>query len=380
MAVFALGSALLAAPAMAQDARDLDGADGDIRVFTGSVADEPARYLLTLPAGNALVVSAVAAPDSPLDPYLRVTDVRTGEVLAEDDDNAREYGARVYLFSDGQRRVEIQVSAEGAVDAERERGDFELAVQPTDWRPAPVRRVDFGSSVTGDLHSGERHVFRIEAKAGQLLTAVLRPAQDSALDPYLELRRGSATAGNALAEDDDGAGSLGARLRYVVREAGTYTLVASTVGGTAGTYRLEIGDGTGRAAAVPEQVISLDQPVSGELRSSDPDGGDMQRIVYRFSDEATAALRDNPGPLVIRMRRQGDENALDPLVELSFETPLGLAAVASDDDGGGDLDSELVVDLSPLASQPDQIDRLRIVARSIADAAEGAFTLEVTRE
>lgn len=372
MAVLVPGLALAIAPASAQDARDLDGARSDIPTFTGSVEEEPGRFRLTMAAGTALVVDARPGPTSLLDPYVRVIDAKSGEVLGEDDDGAGNYGARTFVFTQAERQVEIVVNAEGAAEAERSRGDFELSVRPTDWRPMPPRNVEFGSETKGTLQTGERHVFHIEVQDGQQLTATLRADESSPLDAFLELRRGTATAGEPLVEDDDGAGSLNARIRHVARGAGTYTLVARSLGTTQGAYTLEIGDGAQAPGGGPEQEIGLDESVLSELESFD---GEPGRIVYRLSDNAKAALRSDPGTAVVRMNKT-EEGEFDPLLELAFETPLGLAVIASDDDGGGELNAELTVDFAPLAADPTQLDRLRIIARSVASTG-GQFRLEI---
>src|SRR5690606_10979409 len=150
------------------------------------------------------------------------------------DDGGGDLGARAFVFTESERRIEIEVSAQGAVEEERRNGAFELALRPTDWRPTPPRQIDFGDRVTGTLQSGEQQVFHIRAAQGQVLTAALRTDGGGTLDPYLELRRGASAGGAMLAEDDDGSGSLDARLRYAARDSGVYTLIVRDYGSGAG--------------------------------------------------------------------------------------------------------------------------------------------------
>ena len=82
-ALLASAAMLIAAPAMAQ-VRDLDRESSDVRVFQGSVDNAPAVFTVTVPARSVMVIDVLASGD--LDPVLRVTDARTGELIGEDDD------------------------------------------------------------------------------------------------------------------------------------------------------------------------------------------------------------------------------------------------------------------------------------------------------
>lgn len=367
------------APLAAQAPRDLDAQSSDIRIFTGEVAEGPERFALTLPAGTALMIEAVATADSALDAYLRVTDAATGEVLAEDDDGAGALGARAFVLAEAERRIEIEVSAEGAVDSEREQGAFELSLRPTDWRPTPPRPIAFGERMTGRLVAGEDNLFQLDAAAGQMLVVTMRAGDGASLDPVLELRQGDGKGGDLLAEDDDGAGNLNARLTHMIRRAGAYTIVARGYGGSAGDYVLELGDGS--APVVPPPVeLTLGTPESGQLGSGvGPGGDDVRQVAYRLGDSAKAALRADPGAVTIRLRSLTEDGGLDPVLDVGFDTPLGLAVVASDDDGGENLDAELTLDLAPLAGQPAWLDSLRFVGRSYGEA-DGIFTIEIVAD
>ncbi len=376
--------AAVAVPALAQDARDLDGQSGDVRVFTGEVKRAPVLYRETIPANTALEIVAAATSSSQLDPYLRVRDAASGELLKEDDDSAGNLGARTYIFAEREMRVEIEVSAAEAGDDNRKTGQFELSVRPSDWRPVAPRTITFGSTSEGRMVGGETHVFHIEGKAGQILVATLRAPDGSSLDPMLELRRGRATTGETLAEDDDGGGGangLDSRIRRALSADGTYTLVARGLGTTSGNYVLTIGSGDQRAAVAAVRELSLGVRSSGQFGADDvinEDGDEQQReVIYRLSNEAKRTLRSNPGTLIIRMNKSG-ESDIDPMLDLAVETPLGRSIVASDDDSGGNLNAELSVDLSALRSEPDWLDRVRIVARTLNDV-DGAFTIEAVR-
>ncbi|MFC4256613.1 hypothetical protein GRI97_09205 [Altererythrobacter xixiisoli] len=377
---------VISVSAGAQNVRDLDGQDGDVRVYQGEVKNAPTKYQVTVPANSALEIVAAATTQSQLDPYLKVRNVADGETLSEDDDSAGNLGARVYVFAENEMRVEIEVSAAEAADDNRKVGKFELSVRPTDWRPTPPRTITFGSRSEGRLINGESHVFHIQGQKDQRLVATLRAADGSALDSMLELRRGNATSGETLAEDDDSAGGtngLDARIRRVLPANGTYTLVARGLGTTSGAYTLEIGDGAQRAAVPAVRELSLGVRATGQFGAdeaiSDDDGDEQDReIIYRLSADAKRTLRSNPGTLIIRMNTASSDSEIDPMLDLALETPLGRSIVASDDDSGGNLNAELSVDLSALRSEPDWLDRVRIVARTL-NAVDGDFTIEAVR-
>ena len=79
---------------------------------------------------------------------------------------------------------------------------------------------------------------------------------------------------------------------------------------------------------------------------------------------------------MIELRHIGDgEDALDPVLELGFETPLGFSSVLNDDDGGGDTDARLVFDASTLG--PVWLDSLRIKASAFNETS-GDYELRVS--
>ncbi len=378
-AVSALALAFAHVPAAAQDTRDLDNASSDVRVFQGQITTGAETYGVTVPAGSALAIVAAPAVDSLLDPFLRVRDAATGEVLAEDDDGGGSLAARAFVFAETERRITMEVSGEGAISDERKTGGFELSLRPTDWRPTPPREVSFSEVVNGRLQPGEKHVFYIQARAGQTLSAVLRSGESSALDPYLELRRGRSENGAIVVEDDDSGGSLNARVTHQVRTAGTYTIVARGLGSSAGDYALQLGDGSETAGRPAVQEISLGKRMTGTIGTGvGPSGEDRSEVAYRLSADAKRALRGYEGSIVIRFRNANEDSGLDPVIDFGIDTPLGTAVLDSDDDSGGALNSELTVDLSPLAAEPDWLDRLRFVGRSL-NSAEGEYAIEIEK-
>ena len=375
------GAAVLCAPAVAQ-VRDLDDERSDVRVFQGQVDSAPARFSLTVPADTALQIDAVAIDE--LDPVLRVLDAETGELIVEDDDGGGDLNSRALVPpQDSPRRVTIEVDSFDAEWAEGEGygGRFELRVSSTDYVDVGTRAVGYGASETGVL-AGQEHLFTIEGEAGQLVEIAM-VALDDEVDPYLELRDAS---GETVALDDDGGDNLNALLRHVFSDNGTYTIAASSYGGHGGEYRLRVRQRRAASAQLPLQVIGFEDEASGELASGWNEAGDAtmmpRQIDYQLSEEAIAAIRGGSGEVSIRMNASGERDPdfggnIDPYLELGFDTPLGFAVVDSDDDGGGDLDAMLPVDLGLLAGEPALLDALRIRVQGYGESS-GTYTLVIT--
>lgn len=359
-----IGIAQAPAGVRAQD-RNLDSEISTGKVFRGEVdAGGPAaRFLLGLQGGQALEVTA--APVGGSDPYLKVYDAASGELLGENDDSGGSLAASVRVFSDTARRLRIEVSNAAGEDAMR----FELLVRPSDYRPRPAQDITLGQTLSGELDSGGEQLFRFRAERGQLWEFTLAQGPGSELDPALQVFAGERGGGDALASDDDGGGGLNARLRFLAPASGAYVVRGYGVGSTAGTYVMS----AGRAqAAAPADARALDL---GRAAAGKIDGATRERF-YRLSAAARSALAASPGVLVIDLHRTGEgEEALDPVLDVGFDTPLGFASLVGDDDGGEDSDARVVLDVAELT--PVWLEALRIKASGFLDTA-GDYTLTVT--
>jgi hypothetical protein len=359
---------LAALPAAAQD-RDLDRAPADGRVFSGTTGTDgaPARYTFTLAAGEAIELSAEPVQGS--DPALRVLDAASGELIAENDDADGTLGARVRLYSETTRRVRVEVR-NAALEGSAAATPFSLILAPSDYRPKALQPLALGAAPTGTLAQNDEQLFRFDAVLGQTWVFTLSAADGSSLDPALELFAGDTSQGEAIASDDDGGGGLNARLRFTAPQSGRYVLRAYSVGVTEGAYRLVAEEGVPVPPARLE-TIDLDRPVTARI------DGEVRERLYRLSDAAKAALAASAGPLEATMRFVGAaEGALDPIVALGFDTPLGFAAVATDDDGGGGTNAALTLDAGALT--PTWLDALRIKASGFLETA-GEYELVLSR-
>ena len=384
-------AALVPNMAAAQEVRDLDNEASNVRSFTGTVGADPALFEANIQQGTALRIDAVTTSD--LDPMLTVTDAATGEILGEDDDSGGELNARVTIRGMDGRRVRISVHAFNydalaeAETAERSGeevalggGTFDLRLTTLPYVQQSARSIGWGKAVGGTLLAEETNEFTFTGEAGQVLDVVLLAGEESGLDPFLELKDDT---GEVIASNDDSGGGLNARLRHVLQDNRTYTIVAKAYSDSSGEYTLRVAERREAVVQAPLQIIGIGGTAEGRLGEGLENGGvDPEFIEYQLDDAAIAAIAGGGGQVTIHMDKGTDEdpafgNALDPFVQLGFDTPLGFAAVGSDDDSGGELGAMLPIDLSSLASDPTLLGRLRIRAQAFSGSS-GNYVLRVT--
>ena len=316
-----------------------------------------------------------------MDPFLTITDAASGEVLAEDDDGGDGLNARAVIPVQGSaRRITIAVSQFTSDMIEMEDtggGTFDLRL--TSFVPQPAQPIGWGQSIAGTLDVGTTREFRFTGEQGMVLEAGLLADEESGFDPYLQLLGAD---GAELLSDDDGGEGLNARLRYLMPDAGPFTIVASGYGEGGGAFTLRMAERREPIAQLPQQVIGLADTATGRLGLGYANGGlDPVSIDYQLSDAAIAAIRQGTHEVTIRMSAAQDTDnlggGLDSYLELGFETPLGFAVVDSDDDGGGDLNAMIPVDLAGVASDEAFLRNLRIRAQAFAGSM-GDYTLVIT--
>ena len=195
-----------------------------------------------------------------------------------------------------------------------------------------------GASVDGALADGDGRApgdgyvyddYRVQARAGQRLEAVLRSAD---FDAYLEIRAEGVEP--VLAEDDDGLGDgTDSRLRFTAQADGVYVLRARTLSGfQGGDYSLTLAERP-RAPRAPRPAgIRLGQTLNGELTDRDPeqeDGGRYDAFAFR----AAQGQR-----FVVTL----DADDFDPVVRVGRMRGPDFEELAQNDDGDDGLNSRLV--------------------------------------
>jgi len=366
--LFATAVVALAIPLTAVSAqdRDLDRETPQGKVFRAEMREdgEPARFRLTLQGGQGLELTAAQVGGS--DPYLRVFDADSDELLAENDDSAGSLSASTRLFFDETKRLRIEVTnAVGETGGRR----FDLIVLPSDYRPTPPRDLAIGQTLSGELADSDGQLFHVRAERGQVLVIAMNQAGGSNVDPGLEIFSGNTATGESLASDDDGGGDLNARLRFTVPQTGRYTVRAYGVGGSTGAYSISI-NGL-QAADVAPREVQLGSTIRGVLDN------DVRERLYKLDRQTRTSLANGSGALVIDMRAGDGDEGIDPVLDVGFETPVGFSSMARDDDGGGGTNARIVFDISELNA--DWMNRLLIKASAYGEN-NGEYTLTVTRE
>ncbi|WP_137679584.1 hypothetical protein [Aurantiacibacter suaedae] len=396
-----LASAGMAIPATAQDVRNLDQEQSDARVFSGAFDGKPVLFEVSLAAGEAMRVDVIAT--SEMDPVLRIYNAATGDLIVENDDGGDSLNSRAVVTAteDMDLRIEVSAfSAEAAAEevAEAAMGDevveagdggfvapqtFDLKLTALDYDAQGVRAVSWNAEEKGQIFGGEEHLFTFAGEEGLLLEVAMVADTDigNELDPYLALRDAS---GQTVAENDDGGSDLNALLRYVMMSDEAYTIVASGLGDSVGGYTLRVGPRREPVVQAPLQVLSIDDTATGRVGAGYENGDlDPASIMYQLSDSALAAIRNGgSGEITVRMTKAVSDdpdfaNGLDPYLELGFDTPLGFAVVQTDDDGAGDLNAMIPVDLSTLAENTELLDVLRIRVSGFGESS-GDYVLTVT--
>jgi hypothetical protein len=227
---------------------------------------------------------------------------------------------------------------------------------------------------------GSTQLYTISGTAGQLLeVAMVARGEDSGLDSYLKLYQGNGTDGELLMENDDGGNSLNSLIRFTLPADGIYTIAASPYGDSSGAYTLRVAPS--RVAGGHDGVeLGFGDPLGGFAYSNGAVVETKAPTLYHLSPAAIAAIRAGQGEVTFNLTQPLSEDpdfpgGIDPVLELGFETPLGFAAMLRDDDGGGELNSRIAVDLAPLASEGDWLERLRLQATSISESGEFSLAM-----
>lgn len=158
------------------------------------------------------------------------------------------------------------------------------------------------------------------------------------------------------AANDDGGEGTDSRLLVTLGTGGTYELRASAFGeDEGGAYELELA-----TPAAPQQAerIRVGETVEGELTERDYEGGNG------FEDHYV--LSGAPGGPVTLFVESTD---FDTYVAVGTWSDGAFQELDSDDDGGEDTNSQLVVQMDGAPGE------LRVVVRAFSGDATGAYTL-----
>ena len=361
LAVAPLSAQLSDAPAL-PIGRTLDGA----LARTDPTLNERGRFrIFRLDARVGQRYSIVMRADD-FDSYLSVARQVNGltDYVASDDDGAGNSNARLKWTpkATGTYYVVAQSLKEDGV------GNFTVRM---DTLPpviiTPPKMVTLGTVMSGELADTDPSVddkgsyydlYRITARKGQKLIIEMKSNE---LDSYVGIGHMDGDSLTIDETDDDGGGEKNARLRYTVKEDGTYIIRAQALdANSTGAYTLKVSERIARPSAIVN--VTLNTPMTGELTESDDEADDgsyfdLYRLTARAGESVTITMRSS---------------AVDSYVVLGQMVDGQWSQIAFDDDSGGGKNARLQHSF-------DTAGEYLIRANTVGANATGSYTLRVDR-
>jgi len=195
-------------------------------------------FMIEMVEGRPYRIYVDSAPENGLvDPYLRLYDSQGVELTADDDGGTGLNSYLSYASPTGGSYF-AAVSSFGSAGT----GAYALRITDTDvpgniytdetLDPADDSRLS-RIEMPGDLDT-----YRVTLEAGVRYVIDVRGEGDNALaDAFLTIL---SAEGTSVITDDDSGGGLDARLRFTPQTAGEYFIQASGLGGSTGTYQVQI--------------------------------------------------------------------------------------------------------------------------------------------
>ncbi len=232
----------------------------------------------------------------------------------------------------------------------------------------PPVAVTLGESYSGELTDTDPAVddkgayynlFRITARKGQRLIIEMKGAGD--LDAFVGIGTMMGDSLHIDETDDDGGGEKNARLRYTVKEDGTYIIRAQALEANAtGSYTLKVTERTARPSTILNIVANT--LTTGELTENDDEADDGSLFdLYRITARAGESV-------IITMR----SSAVDSYVVLGQMVDGQWNQIAYDDDGAGGNNARLTHTF-------DVAGEYLIRANTVGAGKTGSYTIRVDR-
>lgn len=238
------------------------------------------------------------------------------------------------------------------------------------YQPAAAQRGGFpelrpGQSVQESLDESAPRlsdgrafkVFQFQAQPGRRYVAGMA---STAFDSYLILARANGGITEYVKEDDDGGDDRNARLRFTVKSAGTYLLIARGLNAqAAGQFTLRLED-AGEIVAPRPTPVRVGETVRGTL--SDTDG---------FLDESDKnydlyVVRGDPGEDVHVLMRSD-----------AFDAYLEIGELVNGQFHGEQQNDDYLGTDSGLGMRLGRTGEIVVRATSLRGGQQGAYTLEV---
>jgi hypothetical protein len=317
-------SLLLTAPIFAQD--DDTETDETGMVYGGRISGEinnrTPRVVYYFDGLRGEVVSvSLTATNGNLDPVLMVMDT-TGNIIASRDDSGGSRDITLDALSIPQSSRYYVIVGRFGYGLGSTTGAFDLNVERIGVSSASGSALRYGDSVINNITNMTPQVYySFRAERGDLVN--IKMYHDSGdLDPYLQVVNSNAFV---VADNDDVAGSgLDAHINgLLIEDAGTYIIVATRYGESAGTS-------TGRF------ILTLEEAQGSGLGNSAQAAipilvGDNQQDTISDDDFAKYYVFDARQNDMISVRMNRSNGSLDSFLRV---VDANMQELASDDDGG----------------------------------------------
>ena len=263
-------------------------------------------YRLSVPREMTVVISADKTEGSQVDPKVTLVNDAGAEIGSDDDSGE---GTNALLT----RRVPpgnytLVVSAYGSTS-----GSYLLSIGEVAAQAA--QSIQVGDARSGSLGSSrEESLYTLYVPAAQFVAIAVDKSSGSSLDPTLAVRSDS---GAEIARDDDSGEGTNSLLYRVLRH-GTYQLAVTAYGSTSGSYTVSVTPATNLGS------LDVGARRNGSIRSTHQ--VDLYALPVPQSSDMT-----------IRMEKVGS-SSIDSKLFLFTEDGQD---VASDDDGGGNLNAQI---------------------------------------
>jgi hypothetical protein len=328
------------------------------------------RYSFTATAGSIYKITATKRAGSELDPKISVGKLVNGVIDSPviDDDGAGELNSALRFRPTISGVYVIEVGRAGETLGAY---DVKVVQSPPDRAPGNPVAVTLATDYKGALLDGgprnsEDVLFNgysVALKAGQRVTVHLKKDGETALDPKVEIGRGTLAAFEKLGEDDDGGADLNSRLRFVAPADGNYVIRATSVAANGeGNYVLRVEDTPPPVVPPAPTPIEIGQQVRGALAVTDPllnDSTYYDRFVLNGQVGETYEISVNAEPFDVIVGARSSLREDDDYT--------------TDDDGGGGTNAKLSYTITTAGPQT-----IRIT--SLGEEAVGDYTISIVRK
>jgi hypothetical protein len=328
------------------------------------------RYSFNAAAGSVYKITATKRNGSELDPRVSVGKLRNGalEEPASDDDGGGDMNSSLRFRPTAAGVYVVEVTAVGET-----LGDYDVKVTqaPADRAPGNPIAVTLGTEYKGALADGGPRRsddtlfagYSVALKAGDRVTVHMKKDGETTLDPKLEIGRGTLSAFEQIAEDDDGGADLNARIRFVAPSDGTYVIRATTIAaGNEGAYTFKVETTPPQVIPPAPTAIQGGQVARGALAVTDPLLNDQtyyDRYVFTGQVGETYEISVNAEPFDVIVGARSALREDDDYV--------------TDDDGGGGTNAKLTYTVTTAGPQT-----IRIT--SLGEEAVGDYTISILKK